>query len=99
MSGGNWRDLSAETLDWVESLHGVVDGLTGPLVHRHRDRLACRRGCASCCTDGISVFEIEAAVIARHYPALLDAGEAAQEGGCAFLDEGGACRVYEHRPY
>lgn len=93
------RAVPAGVVDWVEELHDVVDRLAGAIAETHRGRLQCRAGCASCCTDGISVFEIEAAVIARHHADLLDHGAAFGEGACAFLDDAGTCRVYEHRPY
>lgn len=86
-------------LDWVERLHGVVDELVAPLAAIHADRLQCREGCAGCCVDELTVFPIEAAVIERHHGALLASGEAHPEGGCAFLDAKGACRIYAQRPY
>jgi uncharacterized protein len=91
--------VPAAVVDWVERLHGVVDELAIPLVKAHGPRLQCRSGCTDCCTDGLSVFAVEAAVIARHRSELLASGEPHPEGACAFLDESGACRIYEHRPY
>ncbi len=88
-----------EVVDWVERLHGVVEELVAPIVTAHGPRLVCRTGCRACCSDGLEVFEIEAAVIERHHADLLAEGTANEDGGCAFLDERGACRVYEHRPY
>ena len=86
-------------IDWVERLHGVVDELAAPIVAGHGARLHCRSGCHDCCTDGLSVFVVEAAVIARHHGALLASGTPHGEGGCAFLDDAGACRIYAQRPY
>ena len=91
--------IAPEIIDWVERLHGLVDGLVVPIAAAHGPRLTCRAGCHDCCTDGLSVFEIEAAVIERHHAELLATGMPREEGGCAFLDERGECRVYEHRPY
>jgi Fe-S-cluster containining protein len=91
--------VPASVVDWVERLHGVVDELASPLVKSHGARLQCRSGCTGCCTDGLSVFAIEAAVIERHHPELLSEGAPHAVGACAFLDERGACRIYEHRPY
>lgn len=88
-----------ELADWVERLHGVVDELVAPLALVNGARLNCRPGCHDCCADALSVFEIEAAVIERHYTELLATGVANVEGGCAFLDDHGQCRVYAHRPY
>jgi Fe-S-cluster containining protein len=65
----------------------------------HAERLACRRGCADCCVDGLSVFEVEAEAIRTRHPELLAHGAPHPPGACAFLDADGACRVYEVRPY
>ena len=92
-------EIADEIVDWVERLHGVVDELVAPIVTAHGARITCRAGCHDCCTDGLSVFAIEAAVIARHHGDLLTEGAANEDGGCAFLDARGQCRIYEHRPY
>jgi hypothetical protein len=84
---------------WVERLHAVVDELTEPVRRAHAGRLACRAGCAGCCQDDLTVFEIEAEVIRRRHPELLATGTPRATGGCAFLDDGGLCRVYDARPY
>ena len=88
-----------EIIDWVERLHATVDELVRPLALAHGARLRCRSGCNDCCSDGLTVFAIEAAVIARRHGELLAAGAPHDEGACAFLDESGACRIYESRPY
>ena len=64
--------------------HEDVDRAVAPLAERHRDRLQCRRGCADCCVDDLTVFAIEAERIRRAHAALLAEG---------------ACRVYDVRPY
>ena len=92
-------EIAREILDWVERLHGVVDELVAPIAAAHGPRLTCRAGCHGCCSDALSAFEIEAAVIERHHAELLATGVAHADGGCAFLDDRGECRVYEHRPY
>jgi hypothetical protein len=89
----------SDAVDWVERLHGVVDELAAPIATVHAARLHCRPGCTGCCADGLSVFGIEAALIARHHGELLAEGEPSAEGACAFLDEAGACRIYAQRPY
>ncbi len=88
-----------EAVDWVERLHGVVDELVAPIVAGHGPRLRCRSGCNDCCSDALSVFAIEAAVITRHHADLLAGDLPHPEGACAFLDAEGACRMYAHRPY
>lgn len=86
-------------MDPVSSIHGEVARLTAPLDVVHADRLRCRPGCSSCCVDDLTVFPVEADLIRRHHAELLDSGEPHPEGACAFLDDCGLCRIYEHRPY
>lgn len=93
------RALPPETIDWVERLHALVDEAAAPVEGANAERLSCRAGCSDCCVDSLTVFEIEAAVIRRHHATLLETGEPHPEGGCAFLDGEGRCRIYEHRPY
>jgi hypothetical protein len=80
-------------------LHREIETATTALARRHADRLVCRSGCNPCCVDGITVFEVEAEPIRRHHEGLLAAGRPHPEGACAFLDDRGACRIYDQRPY
>lgn len=88
-----------EILSEVRSLHEEVDAAASALAARHVGRLRCQRGCAGCCVDDLSVFEVEAAQIRHHHATLLREGKPGPAGACAFLDGEGTCRVYEHRPY
>lgn len=90
---------SDETVAWVERLHALVEEATRPIADAHAGRLACRAGCAGCCQDELTVFEIEAEVIRRRHPQVLAEATPHPEGGCALLDEAGNCRVYDARPY
>jgi len=92
-------ELSREAIHWVERMHSMVDALVEPIAAAHATRLQCRSGCNGCCSDALSVFEIEAQVIERHHAELLATGTPNTQGGCAFLDEQGGCRIYESRPY
>lgn len=83
----------------LRALHAEVDARAAELAERHAARLRCARGCASCCVDGIRVFEVEAERIRGAHAALLAEGEPHAPGACAFLDGQGACRIYEDRPY
>jgi hypothetical protein len=83
----------------VEALHHEVDRRAARLAARHAARLKCARGCSSCCVDGITVFEVEAARIRGNHADLLASESPHPEGACAFLDDEGACRIYEDRPY
>ena len=60
-------------------------------------RPRCRPGCASCCIDGLTVTQAEAAVIAAQYPDVLKETPHPL-GMCAFLDDRGLCRIYNARP-
>lgn len=76
-----------------------IDAAVRAIAERRAGDLACKKGCASCCTVGLTVLSVEAFAIQKH----LDARGLAQrpsppEGGCAFLDEGGACTIYDVRP-
>ncbi len=81
------------------ALHDRVDQEAAEIQNTHAARLQCRRGCSACCVDDITVFEIEAERIRRAHPELLRSGVPHSLGACAFLDQLGACRVYESRPY
>jgi hypothetical protein len=83
----------------LRALHEDVDRRATALARRHAGRLQCRRGCAGCCQDGLTVFEVEAERIRRAHPQLLDVGTPHAAGACAFLDDEGACRIYADRPY
>lgn len=89
---------AAETLAALRALHAAIDRRVAQLLPRHGSRLRCRVGCASCCVDGLTVFAVEAARVEVEHPGLLADGQPSARG-CAFLDEAGACRIYDARPY
>lgn len=84
---------------WVLRLHVVVDELAAPIERAQPGALACREGCAGCCVDELTVFEIEAELLRERYASLFAEGAPGPVGACAMLDAKGACRVYAHRPY
>jgi len=90
------RDVLIERLG---ELHREVDALASQLAARHGGRLSCRRGCSGCCQDNLSLLPIEAARIRMYHARLLEQGRPHDPGVCAFLDNDGACRIYEQRPY
>jgi hypothetical protein len=92
-------DAIDEPTDAVSSVHREVDRATSSLDVIHQGRLKCRLGCSGCCLDDVTVFEVEAEVIRRHHAPLLEHGMPHPIGACAFLDDRGGCRIYEHRPY
>jgi Fe-S-cluster containining protein len=88
-----------EALEALRELHREVDESAARVATRHGARLHCERGCSSCCVDGQEVFRVEAERIRLQHAELLREGWPQPPGTCAFLDEEGACRVYESRPY
>lgn len=90
--------MEAKTL-WVARLHEVVNELAGPIAAAHGERLRCRAGCAGCCADELTVFELEADLIRARHAELLAREAPHAPGACAFLDAAGACRIYDARPY
>lgn len=83
----------------IEKYHRDVDSALRPLNWEHEKQLECKQGCSDCCQDELTIFEVEATVIKAHYPELLAQGTPHAPGMCAFLDDSGGCRIYEHRPY
>ncbi len=88
-----------EILEELRALHREVDERATELAAHHGERLRCTKGCAECCIDGVTVFEIEASRIQQEHPELLANGSPHALGSCAFLDAEGACRIYASRPY
>ncbi|MFT5680445.1 MAG: hypothetical protein ACI8RZ_001351 [Myxococcota bacterium] len=90
--------MNQDIIDAVDRLHRSIDVRAAALSQLHADRLQCRLGCSGCCTDELTVFEVEAALITtRHAAVLQEAPHPA--GACAFLDAEGGCRIYADRPY
>jgi len=86
-------------LEGLRALHADVDARATALAERHAVRLQCRAGCAGCCVDELTVFEVEAERIRAEHPELLRDGVPHDVGACAFLDAEGRCRIYSARPY
>lgn len=86
-------------LDVLTQVHETLDARLAELAAKHDERMQCGRGCFDCCVDELTVFEVEAALIQRDYPELLEQGRPHPVGRCAFLDSSGACRIYDRRPY
>jgi len=90
---------ASDPLAALVALHAEVDRKTEKLEARHAERLVCRQGCSDCCVDEISVFDVEAQRIRTNHEQLLATQRPHAPGACAFLDEAGACRIYDDRPY
>ncbi|MEM9176839.1 MAG: YkgJ family cysteine cluster protein, partial [Myxococcota bacterium] len=87
-----------DPLDALRALHDEIDREAARLSSRHAERLQCARGCSACCLDELTVRPVEAERIRAAHPDLLRSAAPGPEGGCAFLDEAGGCRVYAERP-
>lgn len=91
----------SDPLDEHRAALGKIDATVAQLTAHARaqggDALACKRGCDSCCVDGLTVLPVEAALIeaSGHQPPPQ---AARREGMCAFLDADGACTIYDVRP-
>ncbi len=93
--GSKWPRM----LEDLRELYADVDLLAGRLYQFHSRNLRCHLGCYSCCVDGITVFEVEAENIRLNCRTLFEKEIPHPEGGCAFLNEKGECRIYAYRPY
>jgi Fe-S-cluster containining protein len=83
----------------IERLHDKVDTQVSELENALPMPLHCRKGCADCCVDDLTVFEVEAERIRREFGDVLR-GTPSPEGMCAFLSvEDRSCRIYSGRPY
>lgn len=89
----------AEVLQRLQALHEEISERADQLESQHANRLLCKKGCASCCTDSLTVFEIEAALIQSLKGEMLQHEQPSPAGRCAFLDPNDACRIYDVRPY
>jgi len=76
-----------------------IDEAAAAIAVRVQDDLACERGCHQCCVEGLTVLTVEAEAVLAHLEEHgLSAPPAPPPGGCVFLDETGACTIYEARP-
>jgi hypothetical protein len=83
----------------LERFYERVDANARLIYELDPERFQCNDGCHGCCIDGLTVFEIEAKYIVHTHGDLLVYEKPHPAGTCAFLNESGACRIYEHRPY
>ena len=83
----------------IMKLHEKISNQASKLTKLNSKRINCKLGCSGCCIDNITVYKVESTPIIANYKALLKTGVPHKLGKCAFLDQTGACRIYEHRPY
>jgi len=90
---------AAPDLTAILALHRQIDEAVAKLTERLGAMLQCGPGCAACCADELTVFQVEAdRILARHAQLLAEALPH-PPGACAFLDAAGRCRIYADRPY
>jgi hypothetical protein len=89
----------AEALEKLRLIYQEIDKQVDHLTHINTNRLNCGIGCAGCCIDNLSIYEIEALNIKSNKGAFLIEEQPYPAGSCAFLNSAGHCRIYEHRPY
>jgi hypothetical protein len=82
-----------ELLQVVDKVDATVASMSETLA----PHLNCRRGCSSCCVDGLTVLPVEAARIAEHLEKTQQ-HITPHQTACAFLDAAGACQIYGVRP-
>lgn len=93
-------DASDDVLAEYLAVVAKVDAAASAAFALASDAVVCARGCDACCAPGLSVLPVEAERLARHledHPPVPGAlGKRADR--CVFLDDDGACGVYEARP-
>jgi Fe-S-cluster containining protein len=91
--------VSDGLLDEYRAAVAKIDATCAPIAQRRAADLACARGCARCCTAGLTVLSVEAEAIVAHLEEHgISARPAPPPGGCDFLDAEGACTIYDARP-
>ncbi len=95
--------MSASIHTSLVTLRGNVDRFMTGCLTRHRDAMACKEGCATCCAADLTIFPVEAAPLRAACEALPDDARAAIRARaaagqhCALLLDG-RCAVYAERP-
>lgn len=83
----------------LKVLHRGVDARFETSTAAIGEPIACRRGCATCCQDDLTVWGLEAEAIADHVRNSAIQLAVHPAGACALLDDTGACQVHPVRPY
>ena len=88
-----------------QRLLAKIDEKFGEIAKRQSAHMRCGSGCSTCCMHGLTITAIEATNIrerlredeAMRKRVLANAGRGGPMG-CEFLDEQGACTIYDVRP-
>lgn len=86
--------------DALAALHAETDARFAESIAAIGAPIGCKPGCAACCVDGLTVWQVEADAIAAYVrrpnaPPL----RVHPEGACAFLGADRQCQVFAARPY
>lgn len=92
-------NYSDDILNALEQFYKALNDQIHLIEENNKGRINCKKGCFSCCKDNLEVFGVEAAFIQNKESDFLKYNTAHAEGMCAFLDNTGACRIYESRPF
>ena len=96
MSQQDQTEIPEAVRQYVAQLHAVVDQLLEPLHQQHANRLQCRIDVPSAAWTALRLRSGGCRIRSFLHGHRL---APAPVGRCAMLDETGACRVYEVRPY
>lgn len=97
------KSLGPDFQEYEAVLHKVA-AFSDPLWRKFESEIACRPGCAQCCTAGLTLLPIEAAFVLealRSGAAVAPEGPEVQEGAtahCVCLTAQGMCGIYAFRP-
>lgn len=83
----------------LKKFYQLVDDAGEVYAKKNAAFTQCKKGCSACCMDDLAVFSIEADFISSQQADFLKNNKPHAIGACAFLDEQGACRIYETRPF
>ncbi len=92
-------DYNKEILEALQKFYSALDVHISSIEEKNKSRINCKKGCFSCCKDDLDVFGIEAVNIKKNHQEFLETEKPHEVGMCAFLDDEGACRIYESRPF
>lgn len=92
-------NYSPEILNALKQFYSALDSHIHSIEDKNKSRINCKKGCFSCCKDDLEVFGVEAEYIRKNQSEFLKTNSPSPIGACAFLNEEGACRIYESRPF
>jgi Fe-S-cluster containining protein len=87
-----------QAIDIYYRLRDEVDRQVAGLEKVHKDWMACRKGCCSCCLN-LTVWPVEFyAILEQMKTARWPKPQYNEDKECGYLDEEGGCQIYPFRP-